>query len=154
MLVTSFLTFALAALTAAQNTDTTTATVVSVDNPNTQYLTETDSNGVITGMPTVATSQPGQPAVVTSQPDVASIYAGLSSGLNTVLVGNQTLTVSVSGTLTSVVKATPTPTSSPGSGGASGGSATGSSSSKGAAATGQVAAGALIGAAGVFAMLF
>lgn len=46
-------------------------------NPATLQLTETDSNGVVTGLPdaTVAT----QPAVVTTQPAVDTVPAGLTS---------------------------------------------------------------------------
>jgi len=51
-------------------------------NPATNYLSETDSDGVVTGQPsgTVGT----QPAVVTSQPDAAIVPAGLPTGLTTI----------------------------------------------------------------------
>jgi hypothetical protein len=40
--------------------------------PQTSYLQQTNSLGVVTGMPAVATSIPSQPAVVTSQPAVVT----------------------------------------------------------------------------------
>lgn len=58
---------------------------VSVSNPATKFLTQTDPNGVVTGMPTAETNQP---PVVTSQPDVATVPAGLS------ISNGQTVTVS------------------------------------------------------------
>jgi hypothetical protein len=165
MYTSTLLSVAFAAVAAAQST---LVTSVSYDNPLTAYLTQTDSNGVITGMPTqpaVVTSIPTQPAVVTSQPGVvtsqplvASIYAGLTTGTNTVLVGNQTQTVFFSGDITSVIKATPTPTAAKSSGGSSGSgtSASGSAasaSSSGSSASGHIkaGAGALVGAGALFA---
>jgi hypothetical protein len=140
---------ALVALASAQDG----VSVVSVSNPNTQFLTETDSNGVITGQPTVATSQPDQPAVVTSQPPIASLPA-LPDGLTTLTFNNHTYTVSVNGNQTSFVSTTST-SSKAASGTGAGASGTGASSStsKGAAATGKAAAGALLGAAGLVAAL-
>lgn len=149
----------LAAAISAQDVGTnTTESTVPYSNPETSYITETNSLGVITGMPTAVTTQPGQPSAVTTQPAAASIYAGLSSGLNTVVVGNRTLTVNVSGNQTSVVTPTPTTQSSNGAGtttGSGSGTKTGSSSSStssGAAAVVKMASGALAGAAGIFAL--
>lgn len=128
-------------------------------NPNTQYLTETDSNGVITGMPTVATSQPAQPAVVTSQPDVVTAQSApaslpiLGDGETTILFNNHTYTLSVNGTSTSFITSTST-SANPASGASgSGSSGNSTSTSKGAGATGKAAAGMLIGAAGLVAAL-
>jgi hypothetical protein len=151
---TAFLTLALAALSSAQMTLSTT-TIPLPDNPNTHLLTETDSNGVVTGQATVDTAIPTQPAVVTNQPLPASIYAGLPEGLNTVTInGNQTLTVSVSGTSYSVVTSTPTPSKTGGSGsGSSGNGTANTSSSAGAGATAKAAMGAVAGVAGMFAVL-
>jgi hypothetical protein len=150
---TTILTLALAALTTAQSTLSTTTSIPLPDNPNTHLLTETDSNGVITGQATAATQIPTQPAVVTSQPLPASIYAGLPQGLNTVTInGNQTVTVSVSGTAYSVVTSTPTPSKTGGAGSGASGSAA-ASSSAGAGATAKAAVGAVVGVAGMFAAL-
>ena len=51
----------------------TPATTVPYSNPFTAYTSLTDSRGVITGMPAVATSIPSQAAVVTSIPTQASV---------------------------------------------------------------------------------
>jgi hypothetical protein len=75
--------------------------------PNTIYLTETDSNGVITGGPSVYTLQPTQPAAVTSQPILATLPM-LQDGTTTLTYNGATYTVAVSGTSTSLI--TPTPT--------------------------------------------
>ncbi|KAJ5620008.1 Ubiquitin-conjugating enzyme E2 [Penicillium lagena] len=76
---TSILFATLSAFALAQAATTTTDN----GNPATQYLTETNSNGVVTGQPEVVTSQPAvvtsEPAVVTSQQPAASIPAGLST---------------------------------------------------------------------------
>jgi len=139
---------ALAAFAVAQDS----SSVPVPSNPATQYTTQTNSMGVITGMPAVVTSQPIQPGVVTSQPLPASLPA-LGDGLQTVTQGNNTYTVVVSGSSTSFVIKTSTTSSASGTG-AAGSSGNGTStSSKGAAATGKAAAGALIGAAGLFAAL-
>jgi hypothetical protein len=45
-----------------------TSGTASYENPFTIYTTQTNSLGVITGMPSVWTSQPSQPPLVTSQP--------------------------------------------------------------------------------------
>ncbi|KAF2199021.1 hypothetical protein GQ43DRAFT_482827 [Delitschia confertaspora ATCC 74209] len=135
------------------------------EHPQTTYLTQTNSLGVVTGQPAVATSQPpqppaatSQPAVVTTQPDAASIPA-LGSGVHTVpqVSGNSTsfLTVSISNTTTSFFSPTIKPsgsttgsvTRSP-SGTDASGSPTGTattSSSTGAAATMRAMAGGVVG---------
>lgn len=153
-----------ATMVTAQETNTTSVSSVPYSNPETSYTTETNSLGVITGQPTPVTTQPGLPAAVTSQPAAASIYAGLSQGLNTVIAGNRTLTVNVSGNSTSVVTPTPTTQSTlttntasgtTGTGSASGsktGSSSSSTSSGAAADVVKMASGALVGAAGVFAL--
>jgi uncharacterized membrane protein YgcG len=150
---------AFAALSVAESS----VTSIPYSNPATSYLTQTDSNGVITGQPSVATSMPGavttQPGVVTSQPDAASIPA-LSSGMNTVVMGNRTQTYNVVNNSTVLV--TPTPTAATTTGGSGSGSGSGSSGSKtgsgssstssGAADNIKLASGALAGAGAVFAL--
>jgi len=158
--------FAIAAL-AQSDSSAISSSSYSYDNPFTSYLTQTNSLGVITGQPAPATSiptQPGvvttQPAVVTSQPLPATLPA-LSSGFNTIIVGNSlnqtsTLTVSVGNATTSILTpASSTPAS--GSAGTTGGAAatsgasgtpTGSATatkSSGAAAALHVAGGAFVG---------
>ncbi|KAH9904386.1 hypothetical protein F4778DRAFT_732287 [Xylariomycetidae sp. FL2044] len=70
----------------------TTTYVYEYSNPATALLTQTNSDGIITG---VATGDFTQPAVVTSQPDVATIPAGLPEGMTT-------LVIPYSGSVTSV----------------------------------------------------
>jgi hypothetical protein len=144
----------LVATVSAQSSESTTS--IPYSNPATAFTTQTDSNGVITGQPTLVTSQPAQD---TAQVEPASIYAGLSQGLNTVIVGNRTMTVDVSGSVTSVV--TPTPTVAPttnaatdtsSSSGSNTASASASGKSSGAAAVARMGAGALVGAGAVFAV--
>jgi uncharacterized membrane protein YgcG len=72
----------------------TTSTTVPYSNGFTSYLTQTNSLGVVTGMPEVATAQSALPPAVTSQPAVATIPAGLP-------VGNTYLLINISRTLTS-----------------------------------------------------
>jgi hypothetical protein len=152
---------AFAAIASAQSDSTSAASVDAA--PQTTFLTQTNSLGVVTGIPTqpaVVTSQPDQPAVITSQPLPASVYAGLTTGLNTVILGNRTATVLISSGLTSILTPTPTPTAAAGTdgGAAASGSASGSAaktSSTGAAAAGhfKAGAGALAGAGAIFALL-
>ncbi|KAJ6277991.1 hypothetical protein J3E71DRAFT_12878 [Bipolaris maydis] len=126
--------------------------------PQTSFTTETNSLGVVTGMPPVDTSianQPNpvtnQPAVVTSQPLPANIPA-VGPGVYTLTLGgtgtgsavNQTRTVTVSANnSTTVVLAPSTTASSPdatgsgASGSGSGASRSGSGSGAGASATGS-----------------
>ena len=73
---------------------TTTQTTVPYTNGFTSYLTQTNSLGVVTGMPSVETAQSALPPAVTSQPAVATIPAGLP-------VGNTYLLINISRTLTS-----------------------------------------------------
>lgn len=68
--------------------------------PQTSFLTQTGSGGVVTGQPTLATSIPpvftSQPPVVTSQPPVATsvgvpaVIPDLGPGLHTYVVGQGT----------------------------------------------------------------
>ncbi|KAF1941859.1 hypothetical protein EJ02DRAFT_434520 [Clathrospora elynae] len=136
--------------------------------PQTNYLTETNSLGVVTGMPAVETSIPSQPAAatsqplaVTSQPPVADIPA-VGPGVHTltlgpggsVVNGSRTVTVSVNNSTTMVLQpptssANPTGSDASGSGASrASGSRTGSgasASSTGAAASVKVAAGSIFG---------
>ena len=85
---------------------TTIVETLLYSNPATQYLTETNSEGVITGMPAGATVGTGMPTVVTSQPAVATIPAGEPTGYNTLTyngtAGVTSFTISV-GTKTTMV---------------------------------------------------
>ena len=143
----------LVATVSAQSQSTTTPTSIPYSNPETSFLTQTNSLGVITGQPTLVTSEPIES---TAELLPASIYAGLSQGLNTVIAGNMTMTVDVSGSMTSVV--TPTPTVAQTTGGSTEtsssntASATASGKSSGAAAVARMGAGALVGAGAVFAV--
>ncbi|EMD58494.1 hypothetical protein GGP41_004360 [Bipolaris sorokiniana] len=143
--------------------------------PQTAFLTQTNSLGVITGMPPVDTSianQPDavteQPAVVTSQPLPANVPA-VGPGVHTLTLAgtgtgtavNQTRTVTVSANNSTTVVLAPSTTSSgagaTGSGSESGASRSGSGSgasatgsggrpdSTGAASNVKVAAGSLMG---------
>jgi len=165
----TFLSLALAAVASAQSTsvstsvstsDSTSISTPPYSNTLTNFLTETNSLGVVTGQPSVVTSIPDQPGAVTTQPIVASVYAGLTTGLNTVVLGNRTATVSIGSGVTSVL--TPVPTTASTAGGAAGtnvaggsGTATGSAtkaSSSGSSAAGHLkaGAGALLGAGAMF----
>lgn len=107
----------LAQVIEASSGSTTVSTTVPYTNGFTSYLTETNSLGVVTGMPSVVTSQPSQPAAVTAQsslptgvttqPVVATIPAGLPSGTNTVVLNiSSSLTsflVSVGSSTTAVI---------------------------------------------------
>ena len=157
--VKSLLLTTLFTLASAQSSDASMEAVSLPPNPATQYLTQTDSAGVVTGMPAVETSQPSNPDAITEQPALATLPA-LPDGETTLTFNNRTYTVNVSGDKTSIVSPTPTPSSSGddsnGDGSDSGSDSDGSSSaSEGAAAvaTGKMAAGALVAAAGVFAAL-
>lgn len=72
----------------------------SYDNPFTIYTSLTNSLGVITGMPSVWTSQPTQPAVVTSQPvsptlpTYSGYYYNTTSSAPSTTVGLTTLATS------------------------------------------------------------
>ncbi|KAI1308588.1 hypothetical protein F5Y03DRAFT_92416 [Xylaria venustula] len=85
-------------------------------NPVTTLLTQTNSDGIITGLPSsgpdAVTSQPAvetsQPAVVTSIPDVATIPAGLPAGTTTIQQGNSSFVISVGKSTTVVLTSTST----------------------------------------------
>ena len=144
----------LVTIVSAQSDSTTSS--IPYTNPETSFLTQTNSLGVVTGQPTAVTSEPIES---TDELQPASIYAGLSQGLNTVVAGNMTMTVEVSGSVTSVVTPTPTLAQTTGasagtgsSGGSNTASATASGKSSGAAAVARMGAGALVGAGAVFAV--
>ncbi|KAJ5677194.1 uncharacterized protein N7477_002827 [Penicillium maclennaniae] len=116
----------------------------SAETSSVNYLTETNSLGVVTGQPTVVTSQPtvvtsqptvvtSQPAVVTSQEPAASIPAGLTSPVVT--------PVTVSGSKTLVTSSGSSSSSSSSSSGAA------SSTSTGGAAMATAGLGMFAGAA-------
>ncbi|KAF2108497.1 hypothetical protein BDV96DRAFT_587291 [Lophiotrema nucula] len=132
--------------------------------PQTSYLQQTDSRGVVTGMPAVATSIPSQPAAassianlppaVTTQPLPASIPA-VGTGLHTIIIGGpsnttQTLVVSANNSTTIIV-----PTASSASSGASGAQTTGGASGSGpsGSATGSATGAQSTGAAPTMAAL-
>ncbi|KAI0505268.1 hypothetical protein F5B22DRAFT_628439 [Xylaria bambusicola] len=99
----------------------TTTYTYEYSNPVTTLLTQTNSDGIITGLPSNAeTSQPAvvtsQPAVVTSIPDVATIPAGLPEGTTTILQGNSSSFVISVGPSTTVVLTSTSTTSSRASG--------------------------------------
>ncbi|ORY02365.1 hypothetical protein BCR34DRAFT_574197 [Clohesyomyces aquaticus] len=94
---------------------------------STSRLTETNSLGVVTGMPAAATSIPAQPPVVTSQPAVATsvgLPAGIPAvgpGLTTLILAgtasaNSTRTVVVSANNSTTIIIEPTPSKSGASG--------------------------------------
>lgn len=108
----------------------TISSTYTYSNTLTNFLSLTNSDGVVTGMPTLSVNTaPG--VAVTSQPALATVPAGLPTGINTVYIGNgsslSSFQVSV-GTSTTVVV---------------GGAASGAS-----VATGSVASVATAGASG------
>ncbi|KAK7982085.1 hypothetical protein PG984_009201 [Apiospora sp. TS-2023a] len=124
-------------------TTQTSAYTYDYSNPATAYLTQTNSDGIVTGMPsnTVGTAIPTQPKAETSQPPVATIPAGLGTGAHTLTIpasgssGLNTFTISVGSSTTQVVGAAPGITGVTTSGGAkptgSSGSGSGSGSNGG-----------------------
>lgn len=153
---------ALAAFASAQDTNSTSS--VPYSNPATTLLTQTNSLGVITGQPTQPAVVTTQPAGVFTQPSVALLPAGFTSGTTTLIYGNQTYTVGVSGNQTQIISRTPTPTTqsnadttatttdeSSESGAAASGSGSASSSSTGAAMQLKAGGAALAAAGGFFA---
>ncbi|KAM0723267.1 hypothetical protein Q7P37_001468 [Cladosporium fusiforme] len=86
---------------------TTVESTFSYSNGLTSFLTQTNSNGVITGMPAVETAQSALPPAVTAQPSVATIPAGLPEGVTHILINiSRSLTsfeVSVGSSTTVVV---------------------------------------------------
>lgn len=147
--------------------------------PQTSFLQQTNSLGVVTGQPAVETSIPSQPenpnsqpAVATSVGEAASIPA-VGTGIHTIVLGNpdnstRTLVVSANNS-TTVVLGNPTSKGASGSGasatttggdstgtgasGATGASGTGNPESTGAAANVRALAGSLVGA-GAFVAAF
>lgn len=115
-------------------------------------------------MPAVVTAQSSLPSLITSQPAVATIPAGLLTGINTVAIGNSTtVLVSVGSSTTSVLggsytsvvasssKATSSAQSASGSAASASASASASSTeSSGAEARSRVATGGLVGALAFF----
>ncbi|KAI1193590.1 hypothetical protein F5X97DRAFT_328428 [Nemania serpens] len=85
-------------------------------NPLTSLLTQTNSDGIITGLASdggpAVTSQPdvvtSQPDVVTSQPAVATIPAGLPLGTTTIVQGASSFVISVGSSTTVVLTSTST----------------------------------------------
>jgi hypothetical protein len=116
------------------------STTAPYTNAFTSYLTQTNSLGVITGMPAVATAQSAlpsavttQPEAVTSQPEVATIPAGLPEGVTHIMQNiSRSLTsfeVSVGSSTTVVISAASDATIVTGTGTETGAAATASSSS-------------------------
>lgn len=152
------------------------------DFPQTTFLQQTNSLGVVTGQPAPATSIPDQPSAVTtqppqdlSQPPVETIPA-VGTGVNTILIPGpsnttRTLTVSANNSTTVILSPTRASTSNkPATGTDSAGRPTGtdsngnpttgtaadstaSATSTGAAATMKAMAGSVIGI-GAFAAAF
>ncbi|KAI1157127.1 hypothetical protein F4825DRAFT_400782 [Nemania diffusa] len=95
---------------------TVTTYTYQYSNPVTSLLTQTNSDGIITGLPSslpsAATSQPSvvtsQPAVVTSIPAVATIPAGLPVGTTAIIQGNSSFVISVGPSTTVVLTSTST----------------------------------------------
>ncbi|KAM3419390.1 hypothetical protein BST61_g5319 [Cercospora zeina] len=149
----------------AQNNADTTSTSISIppySNTMTNFLTETNSFGVITGMPAPATG--GQGVAETSIPPVATIPAGLAPGsVYTLFYGNATsFTITVASSTTIVLGAggsqatgvsvttgnnAATPNSASGNENATGTSKGGSTETSSSAASGnlQIASGAMFG---------
>ncbi|KAK8051538.1 hypothetical protein PG993_002923 [Apiospora rasikravindrae] len=156
-------------------TTKTSAYTYDYSNPATAYLTQTNSDGIVTGMPSnsVDTAIPTQPKAETSQPPVATIPAGLGTGAHTLTInassGLTSFTISVGSSTTAVV-GSPSgitgvttsggakPTGSNGNGGSNGDSSNGGSDGNSAApsSTGGNAAGhyQAPAAAGVLGALF
>merc|ERR1712072_1532398 len=105
MIVAPFVAAAYAQSSAPANgTEGAMTSSSSYSNDATQYLTQTDSRGVITGQPAAATSQPSLPAGVTTQPQVATVPAALPTGINTIQYGNESsFLVSVGSSTTSII---------------------------------------------------
>ncbi|KAK7927615.1 hypothetical protein PG985_004613 [Apiospora marii] len=123
-------------------TTQTSAYTYDYSNPATAYLTQTNSDGIVTGMPSqsIDTAIPTQPKAETSQPPVATIPAGLATGAHTLTIaassGLTSFTISVGSSTTAVVGSPsgitgvttaggPKPTGSSGSGSSSDGNGNG-----------------------------
>jgi hypothetical protein len=132
--------------------------------PQTTFLTQTNSLGVVTGMPAADTSiatQPDavttQPAVVTTQPapaDIPAVGPGVhtltlaGTGTGSMVNSTRTVTVSANNSTTVAIVATPTSSDADATGsGASGSGADASGSGADASRTGTGANGASTGAA-------
>jgi hypothetical protein len=106
-------------------------TTIPYTNAFTSYLTQTNSLGVVTGMPSVATAQSALPPAVTSQPEVATIPAGLPEGVTHIMQNiSRSLTsfeVSVGSSTTVVIGAPSDATIVTGTGTETGAAATASS---------------------------
>lgn len=80
----TILTAAIVASVSAQSSESSSSiSAPPYSNPATQYLTQTDSRGVITGQPTVPAGGPPvttQPPVETQVGTLATIPAGLPAG--------------------------------------------------------------------------
>ncbi|KAI3324017.1 hypothetical protein HD806DRAFT_81330 [Xylariaceae sp. AK1471] len=156
---------------AGEAVTTVTTYTYQYSNPVTTLLTQTNSDGIITGLPSsgpaAETSQPSvvtsQPAVVTSIPAVATIPAGLPTGTTAIIQGNSSFVISVGPSTTVVLTSTstasddasntggstPTDGSNPSSSGSSGSSPTetpGAAAGLVPASFGLVSFGALIAA--------
>ena len=109
-----------------------TSTTAPYTNGFTSYLTQTNSLGVVTGMPAVDTAQSALPPAVTSQPEVATIPAGLPEGVTHIMQNiSRSLTsfeVSVGSSTTVVIGAASGATIVTGTGTETGAAATASSS--------------------------
>merc|ERR1711967_149714 len=105
MIVAPFVAVAYAQSSAPANgTEGAMTSSYSYSNDATQYLTQTDSRGVITGQPAAATSQPSLPAGASTQPQVATVPAALPTGINTIAYGNESsFLVSVGSSTTSII---------------------------------------------------
>merc|ERR1711967_19047 len=105
MIVAPFVAVAYAQSSAPANgTEGAMTSSYSYSNDATQYLTQTDSRGIITGQPAAATSQPSLPAGASTQPQVATVPAALPTGINTIAYGNESsFLVSVGSSTTSVI---------------------------------------------------
>merc|ERR1712054_754326 len=105
MIVAPFVAAAYAQSSAPANgTEGAMTSSSSYSNDATQYLTQTDSRGVITGQPAAATSQPSLPAGASPQPQVATVPAALPTGINTIQYGNESsFLVSVGSSTTSII---------------------------------------------------
>ncbi|EXJ58520.1 hypothetical protein A1O7_05946 [Cladophialophora yegresii CBS 114405] len=121
--------------TAAVASSSSVPSTSSYENPFTIYTSMTNSLGVITGMPSVVTSQPTQPAVITSQPQSPTLPSYSGYYYNTTSSASVPVSSSPT-TLATSMTAVASGTSS------SEGSSTGSSSSSSSPAIPQATGGA------------
>ncbi|EME49996.1 hypothetical protein DOTSEDRAFT_68752 [Dothistroma septosporum NZE10] len=137
--------------TSSSATPTVTSTYT-YSNTETNFLSSTNSYGVITGMPSLTDT--GAPVAATSQPAVdtdvgaaASIPAGLPTGIQTIYHGGSNTStsfflVSVGSSTTVVVQSSTSSASATGGSAGSGSGATGASGSAGQSASGTGSASA------------